>query len=76
MSLYKYIKIEADRCMDPDLFNELVAIPEMVEVHMANDTAEYYATVDDETLAHDRRLEDLFRKIMSVRGVRRVGFTA
>jgi len=70
----KYITIETEE-EDVEVFNELMSLPELVEVLVEEeDTSRYLATVDSEALADQTRMDAIFKKIRSVRGVRRVGF--
>lgn len=70
----KYITIETEE-EDVEVFNELMSLPELVEVLIEEkDTSRYLATVDSEALGDRVRMDDIFQKIKSVRGVQRVGF--
>ncbi len=70
----KYITIETEE-EDVEVFNELMSLPELVEVLIEEeDTSRYLATVDSEALADQTRMDAIFERIRSVRGVRRVGF--
>jgi hypothetical protein len=70
----RYISIETEE-EDAEVFNELMALPELVEVLMEEaDATKFLATVDSEALEDQTRMEAIFRRIEKVRGVRRVRF--
>ena len=57
----KYITIETEE-EDVEVFNELMSLPELVEVLVEEeDTSRYLATVDSEALADQTRMDAIFK---------------